>query len=185
MTADALTRLFQDAAAKGAGRLTEATGSLWKTDAVEASREPVPFSAQFAGTAKDQFGSHFAIPGATFLVVFPAQSGYLVAACFTREHEESFGKVTDVVLKSLAEVANIMLQPLVGHLASAWKTPVIISSPKMQAASQKELLDSALKRFSEQGMVAAAYLLKLSSPDLFSECAVLVLLDASISGLAL
>jgi hypothetical protein len=175
----ALTKLFGDAGQKCAESLAKATENPWRTAGVAMSVErPNPFALELSGAAKDQYGSHFSIPGGAILVLFPSNSGYFVAAAYTRHHEESFQKMTDVVLKSLAELANIFLNPLVGHIAKAWKKPMIISSPQMQIGSQKDLLAAALSRLKDRSKLAASFRIDLASEPLMSECSVLVFIEA-------
>ena len=185
MNAEALRRLIADAAAKSAQSLSAITDNKWEVKAVELSvSDGAPFDEMLSGVAKDHYGSHFSIPGATFLVMFSGKSGYLVTTAFTRDHQDRVEGMEKRESKALAEAANIFLNPLIGHLASAWKRPIIISAPQMQVASQRDLLTSALARFKDQDALAASFHIKLASSNLFSECVVLIFLDAALAGLA-
>jgi chemotaxis protein CheY-P-specific phosphatase CheC len=185
VNAEALTRLIAEGSAKSADSLSQITDNKWEVKAVELCVEGgASFDAMLASIAKDHYGSHFSIPGATFLVMFSGKSGYLVTTAFTRDHQDRVEGMEKRESKALAEAANIFLNPLIGHLASAWKRSIIISAPQMQVASQRELLTSALSRFKDQDALAAAFHIKLSSANLFSDCAVMIFLDAALAGLA-
>ena len=185
MNEKALTELIAGGAAKSASRLTEVTDNKWIVESVQLSvEESTPFDGMLAGIAKDHYGSHFSIPGATFLVMFSGKSGYLVTNAFTRDHQERIEGMAKRESKALAEVANIFLNPLIGHLAAAWKRNIVISAPQMQVASQRDLLTGALGLFKNQDKLAAAFFLKLASRELFSDCVVLIFLDAELAGLA-
>jgi len=184
MNAEALTKLMAEGAAKSAEKLTLVTNDAWRVDKVELSVEDgAPFEALLSGIAKDHYGSHFSVPGATFLVMFAGKSGYLVTTAFTRDHQDRVEGMEKRESKALGEVANIFLNPLIGHLAAAWKRGMIISAPAMQVASQRDLLTQALSRFKDKDKLAATFFIKLASPNLFSECLVLIFLDAELAGL--
>lgn len=185
MNGEALKKVVAEGAAKAVEKLSEATDSKWLVQSVELSVEDgTPFEALLAGVAKDHYGSHFTVAGATFLVMFAGKSGYLVSTAFTREHQDQVESMDKRELRALAEVANIFLNPLIGHLAAACKRPMIVSAPKMQVASQRDLLTTALARFKDGDELAASFLIKLNSPNLFSDCVVAVFLDRSLAELA-
>ncbi|MBI3552124.1 MAG: hypothetical protein HY077_06365 [Elusimicrobia bacterium] len=185
MNRDALAKLIADGAAKSAESLSGLTDNKWAVEKVELSvEEGAPFEAMLAGIAKDHYGSHFSIPGATFLVLFTGKSGYLVTTAFTRDHQDRVEGLEKRESKALAEAANIFLNPMIGHLAAAWKRTIIISAPDMQVASQRDLLTAALARFKDKDRLAATFFIKLSSQNLFSECSILIFLDAELAGLS-
>jgi len=182
---EALRALVAEGGAKAAEKLGEATGEKWVIESVALSVEDdAVFEPLLAGIAKDHYGSHFSIPGAGIVVMFPGKSGYLVSTAFTRDHQDQVESMDKRELKSLAEIANIFLNPLIGHLAAAWRRTVILSAPKMEVASQRDLVTAALARFQDKEKLAASLLIKLSSPNLFSQCAVAIFLDSSLADLA-
>lgn len=184
MNRDALKALVAGGGAKAAEKLAEATGEKWLVDKVELSIEDdAAFAPLLASVTKDHYGSHFSIPGAGIVVMFPGKSGYLVSTAFTRDHQDQVESMDKRELKALAEVSNIFLNPLVGHLAAAWKRPIILSAPKMEVASQRDLVSAALSRFKDKDKLAASFVVKLSSPNLFSECVIGLFLDETLASL--
>ena len=105
MNREALKALMEAGGAKAAEKLADATGEKWRVESVAVSIEDAgPFDALMNSAAKDHYGSHFSIPGASFVVMFPGKSGYLVSTAFTR-----------------AAVAVYVLQAIVtGKLEAAW-----------------------------------------------------------------
>jgi hypothetical protein len=181
---DSLTKLIEEGALLSAQSLSQATNSPWRVDKVELNlEEGAPFERMLASIAKDHYGSHFSIPGATFLVLFTGKSGYLATAAFTREHLDRVEDMDNRESKALAELANIFLNPLIGRLAEEWKRPIIISAPRMDVASQRDLLTQALASFGDKEKLAATFHLTFSSPDLASECAVLIFLASELAGI--
>jgi hypothetical protein len=181
MNEAALGELVREGGEKSAALLTNATGNKWGVAGVAVSgSDDVPFEKILDGVARDHYGSHFTVPGATFLVVFSGKSGYLVTTAFTRDHQDSVEGMPKLESRALAEVANMLLNPLLGHLSAAWKRRLMISAPKMQIASPRDLLLDALARFKEKNALAGAVHLQLSSSDLFSDCSVLMFLDAEL-----
>ncbi len=184
MNAEALTKLIKEGAEKSAECLAQATDNPWRVDKVELSvEEGAPFEALLAGIAKDHYGSHFSIPGATFLVLFSGKSGYLVSTAFTRDHQDRVEGMENRESKTLAEVANIFLNPLIGRLAAAWKRNIIISAPRMEVASQRDLLTQALAAFGDKDKLEATFSIRLNSPNLFSDCMVLIFLAGELTSL--
>lgn len=184
MSRDALAALVSEAAALTAAKLAEATREKWRVDSVAFGVEDgAAFEPLLASIAKDHYGSRFTVPGAAFVVIFGGKSGYLASTAFTRDHQDQLESLEKRELRTLAELANVILNPLVGRFAEGWKRPLILSSPEMRVASPRELITSALGRFEAEEKLAATALIKLSSPDLFSDCAIAVFLgEAALGG---
>jgi hypothetical protein len=177
---------MRSGAALSAESLSGLTHDPWVVDKVELSVEGgEPFEAMLAGVAKDHYGSHFSIPGATFLVLFTGKSGYLVTTAFTRDHQDRVEGLDKRESRTLAEAANIFLNPFIGRLADAWKRRIVISAPMMEVASQRDLLTQALGRFKDKEKLAASFFIRLASPNLFSECTLVIFLDAELAELPL
>jgi hypothetical protein len=165
-----------------AARLAEATHDAWRAAGVSLSLEAAPFAAEHEGAAVDHYGSHFTFRGGSFLVLFSGKSGYLVASAFTRDYRERVENLAQRDCAALGEVANILLNPLVGHLAAAWGERIIISAPQTSVAGPREHLHRALERYRGAERLAATFLSVLESSELFSECRVLMFLDRDLVG---
>jgi hypothetical protein len=185
MNPEALKALVSEGASLSAGKLTELTGCEWVLDKVELSIEDgAPFDRLLAGIARDHYGSHFSIDGATFLVMFSGKSGYLVSTSFTRDHQDLLESMDKRELRTLAEAANIFLNPMIGHFAQAWKKPIIVSAPRMQVSSQRDLLATALQSFKDRDRLSCSFLIRLASPNLFSDCMIAIFLHEALTELA-
>jgi hypothetical protein len=81
---------------------------------------------------------------------------------------------------TLGEVSNVLLNPLVGHLAKVWSLRLIISAPETRIASPRDHLTRALSRYQAADRLAATFFAHLDSPQLFSECKIMLFLDRGL-----
>lgn len=162
-----------------AAKLSEITHHEWGVDGVQLSLDEAgPFANVLASVAQDHYGAHLHFPGGSFLVLCGGKSGYLIATAFTRDVQDRVESMDKREAHSLAEVSNIMLNPMMGHLAKAWGMSLIISGPKAGLASQRDHLTRALARYgADKTPLAATFFIKLGSRALFSECLLLLFLD--------
>ena len=179
----ALTAVVAAGVELSAVRLAEATNDAWRVHGVSLSLDEAgPFAAEHATVAADHYGSHFAFPGGSFLVLFSGKSGYLVTTAFTRDYQDRVENMAARESVALGEVANILLNPLVGHLAKSWGVRLIISAPKTKVASPRDHLTRALERYRDGDRLAATFFAAMNSPQLFSECRILLFLDRDFVG---
>ena len=177
-TQKALTAVVAAGAAECAGKLGEVTHHEWGVDAVTLSLDEAgPFASLLASVAVDHYGAHLTFPGGSFLVLCSGKSGYLIATAFTRDVQDRVESMHKREAHALGEVSNIMLNPMMGHLAKAWGLSLIISSPKTGLASQRDHLAKALARYKDGTPLASTFFVKLGSRQLFSECLLLLFLD--------
>ncbi len=177
----ALTAVVAAGAAGCASKLGEVTHHEWSVDGVTVSLDEAgPFAEVLASVAVDHYGSHLSFPGGSFLVLCSGKSGYLITSAFTRDVQDRVESMPKREAHALGEVSNIMLNPMLGHLAKAWGMSLIISSPKSGLASQREHLSRALARYKEGTPLASTFFIKLVSRQLFSECLLLLFLDRSL-----
>jgi hypothetical protein len=179
--AQALTAAVEAGAEASAKRLSEATHDSWRVAGVAlAVEDEGPFASEHASVAADHYGSHFTFPGGSFLVLFTGKSGYLITTAYTRDHQDAVENMDKREAVVLGEVANILLNPLVGSLAESWKMRLIISAPKTKISSPREHLAAAVERYRAGEPIAAAFYVNLASSSLFSECRVMLFLDREI-----
>lgn len=177
----ALTAVVAAGAAGCAAKLGEVTHHEWSVDGVTVSLDEAgPFAEVLASVAVDHYGSHLSFPGGSFLVLCSGKSGYLITSAFTRDVQDRVESMPKREAHALGEVSNIMLNPMLGHLAKAWGMSLIISSPKSGLASQREHLSRALARYKEGAPLASTFFVKLASRQLFSECLLLLFLDRNL-----
>jgi hypothetical protein len=178
-----LTGAVAAGAEAGAKRLAEATRDPWRVAGVALSvADEGPFAAEHASVAGDHYGSHFTFPGGSVLVLFSGKSGFLVASAFTRDHEEAVEHLSKRESLILGEVANILLNPLIAHLADVWDQHILVSAPRTKIASPREHLAAALERYRNAEPLAASFFISLASSRLSGECRVLLFLDRSLVG---
>lgn len=174
----ALTAVVSAGARSCAAKLGEVTFQAWSVEGVTLSLDEAgPFADLLASIADDHYGAHLSFPGGGFLVLCAGKSGYLIATAFTRDVQDRVESMHKREIHALGEVSNIMLNPMLGHLAKAWGTSLIISAPKTGLASQRDHLAKALARYQEGTPLAATFFVKLASRGLFSECLLLLFLD--------
>lgn len=167
-----------------AERLGKVTHSGWSLDrvTVTAGSELGPDSLP-DDTPLEHFGTFLQTAGASFLILFPPRSGYLVTNAFTRDAPEKVERMTERDSKALAETANIVANSMVAHLAKTSGRRLLISAPEMLVDRKRGLFFRALGRLRNPARLAATVFAGLSSRDLFdSECAILVFLDDDLVG---
>ena len=180
-TGDALTAAVAAGVALSAARLSEITHDPWRVISVDLSQDEAgPFADAHASVAGDHYGSHVTFPGGSFLVMFSGKSGYLITTAFTRDIQDRVENMVKRESVVLGEVANVILNPLVGHLASAWDMRLIISAPETRIASPRDHLNRALSRYKDARRLDATFCALLDSPQLFSECRIMLFLDREL-----
>jgi hypothetical protein len=178
---DALLPAVAEGVAFSAARLEEITHDPWRVLSVASSRDEAgPFAAAHASVSGDHYGSHFTFSGGSFLVLYSGKTGYLVTTAFTRDFQDRVENMTKREAVTLGEVSNVLLNPLVGHLAKAWGQRLIISAPQTHISSPRDHLTRALARYAEANRLAATFFAHLDSPQLFSECKIMLFLDRGL-----
>ena len=178
---DALTAVVAAGVALSAARLEEITHDPWRVLSVDLSQDEAgPFAASHASVAGDHYGSHFSFPGGSFLVLFSGKTGYLITTAFTRDFQDRVENMPKRESVTLGEVSNVLLNPLVGHLAKVWSLRLIISAPETRIASPRDHLTRALSRYQAADRLAATFFAHLDSPQLFSECKIMLFLDRGL-----
>ncbi len=178
--ADALTAVVAEAASFSAERLKEITHDPWRVISAALSQDEAgPFAAEHASVSGDHYGSQITFPGGSFLLLFSGKTGYLVTTAFTRDFQDRVENMPKRESAALGEVSNVLLNPFVGHLAKAWGQRLIISAPETKIASPRDHLLRALARYPAEPGLGAAFFVHLDSPQLFSECRIMLFLDRS------
>jgi hypothetical protein len=161
-----------------AKKLGEATHDPWHVAELTLSvDEAGPFSAVLDSVVNDHYGSLLSFPGGSFLFLFTGKSGYLITNAFTRDVQDRVEGLNQREANALGELANIAVNPLVGHLAKSWGFRLVVSSPSTRIASRRDHLTSALTAYAGADGLAAAYYARLVCDSLFSECQVLIFLE--------
>lgn len=159
-------------------KLGEITHHEWAVDGVALNLDETgPFSSQLGAIANDHYGTSLTFAGGSFLVLCSGKSGYLISTAFTRDVQDRVESMHKREAHTLGEVSNIMLNPMVGHLAKACGMSLIISSPKTRLSSQRDHMAKALERYPQSAPLAASLFVKLTSRRLSSEYWLLVFLD--------
>jgi hypothetical protein len=178
---DALTAAVAEAVKLSAARLEEITHDPWRVLSVSLSRDEAgPFADAYASVTGDHYGSHVSFPGGSFLVMFSGKSGYLITTSFTRDVQDRVENMVKRESVVLGEVSNVLLNPLVGRLAGAWDMRLIISAPETRIASPRDHLTRALARYKDADTLAATLFAHLDSPQLFSECRIMLFLGRGL-----
>jgi hypothetical protein len=178
---DALTAAVAAGIALSAARLEEVTHDSWRVLTVALSQDEAgPFAGAHASVAVDHYGSHFSFPGGSFLVLFSGKTGYLITTAFTRDFQDRLENMPKRESATLGEVSNVLLNPLLGHLAKAWGQRLLISAPETRIASPRDHLTRALARYKDSDRLAATFFVHLDSPQLFSDCRIMLFLDSGL-----
>ena len=180
----ALTAVVAEGAAACAAKLAEVTYAPWSVESVVfAEAESGPFADMLTAVAADTYGSHLGFPGGSFLLLYSGKSAYLIATAFTRDFQDRVESLPKREAHALGEVSNILLNPMMGALAKARGAGLIISAPKTGIASRRDHLANAVARYKAAGAFPAAFVVKLASSQLFSECLLLLFLDPAAAPL--
>jgi len=174
----ALTTVVREGLELCAKKLGEATHDPWRVEELELSvDEAGPFAAVFDSIVNDHYGSLLSFPGGSFLFLFSGKSGYLVTNAFTRDVQDRVEGMNQRERSALGELANIALNPLLGHLAKSWGFRLVVSSPKTRIASRRDHLSAALAAYGGGDALAATFFARLKCDSQFSECHVLIFLE--------
>jgi hypothetical protein len=178
---EALTATVAAGVALSAARLEEITHDPWRVLSVALSQDEAgPFADAHSSLAGDHYGSHITFPGGSFLLLFSGKTGYLVTTAFTRDVQDRVENLPKREAVALGEVSNVLLNPFVGHLAKTWGLRLIISAPETKIASPRDHLTRALSRYQAADSLAAAFFAHLDSPQLFSECKIMLFLERGL-----
>jgi hypothetical protein len=174
----ALTQVVSEGLALCAQKLGEATHDPWDVAEVSLSvDEAGPFAAVFDSIVADHYGSLLGFPGGSFLFLFSGKSGYMVTNAFTRDVQDRVEGMNQREGNALGELANIALNPLLGHLAKSWGFRLVVSAPKTRIASRRDHLTSALAAYGGGDALAATFFARLRCESQFSECHILIFLE--------
>lgn len=177
----ALTAVVAAGAEECAAKLADFTHHPWSVESVTLSLDEAgPFAELMSGVAADTYGSSITFPGGSFLLLYSGKSGYLISSAFTRDFQDRVEGMAKREVLALGEASNILINPLVGRLAKAWGTSLIISAPKTAISSRRDHLTRALDSCKVGGNLVATLAVKLASTQLFSECHLLLFLDAAL-----
>ncbi len=178
---DALIAQVTAAVQLSADRLQEITHDPWRVLSVALSQDEAgPFADVHASVSGDHYGSHITFPGGSFLLLFSGKTGYLITTAFTRDFQDRVENMQKREHAALGEISNVLLNPFVGHLAQAWSVRLIISAPETKIASPRDHLTRALSRYKDADRLAATFYAHLDSPQLFSECKIMLFLDQGL-----
>ena len=176
--ARALTAVVAPGVEQCAKTLSRATHDPWRVQSLALSIDDAgPFAAAFDSVANDHYGASLQFPGGRFVFLFSGKSGFLATNAFTRDAQDRVESFNQREVRALGELANIALNPLVGHLAKAWGFRLVVSAPQSRIASRRDHLADALSAYAEQDTLAAAFYAKLVCDTLFSECDLLIFLE--------
>jgi hypothetical protein len=131
----------------------------------------------FDSIVNDHYGTLLSFPGGSFLFLFAGKAGYLVTNAFTRDVQDRVEGLNQREGNALGELTNIVLNPLVGHLAQAWGFRLVVSSPSTRIASRRDHLTAALGAYAQGDALAAAFYAKLTCDSLLSDCELLIFLE--------
>lgn len=176
-----LTDVITAGAGLCAAKLGEVTRHPWLVAEVALSLDEAgPFADVFASVANDHYGSQLTFPGGVIVFLASDKSGYLVANAFTRAVRDRVEGMNQREAHALGEVANILLNPLVGHLAKSWGVSLIISAPQTRIASRRDHLTYALALSDMGDRLAATFYIKLTGEPVFGECELLLFLQQAL-----
>ena len=179
---DALTAVVAAGVRISAARLEEITHDPWRVLSVALSRDEAgPFADAHASVVGDHYGSHFSFPGGSFLVLFSGKTGYMVTTAFTRDFQDRVENMPKRESAALGEVSNVLLNPLIGHLAKSSGRRLVVSAPETKLASSRDHLTRALSRYRDADRLAATFFAHLDSPRLFSECRIMLFLNGEMT----
>ncbi|NNN04669.1 MAG: hypothetical protein HKL90_02085 [Elusimicrobia bacterium] len=174
----ALTAVVAEGLELCAKKISEATHDPWRVAELQLSvDEAGPFAAVFDSIVNDHYGTLLSFPGGSFLFLFSGKSGYLVTNSFTRDVQDRVEGFNQREARALGELANIVLNPLVGHVAKAWGFRLVVSAPQTRIASRRDHLMGALSAYAGGDGLAATFFARLTCDSLFSECHVLIFLE--------
>jgi len=178
-----LLRLIRMGLDAGVGRLAQLSGAVWEVSEINL-REGKADELRQAKPAQDpgHCGAFFQMPGGVFLLAFPDASVTAVAKAFvkgfSRKGDGWAGKDADV----MAEVSNMVVNPVVNVLGDAALMIVFLSSPQVQRAGGAQLDAMAFDRLvlrEDKGVLHAD--IRLRSEGLSSQCRLLMIFNSALA----
>ena len=180
-TPQALIKLLERGVDKCAQRLGRLSYSTWNVDTVSLSSGASAAPGDLMGASNEKhFGTFLGIPGGGFLVIFPEKSGFLVTNRFTLSGADPVDALPNRESTVLAEVSNIIINALTDVLAEACGKTLMLSAPEPIQGPKKEILQSALGRFSQAGKLAWICYVRLKTPTFSSHCDLVAFLDSEL-----
>lgn len=174
-----LIAVFEKGADLCLRQLGKISGAAWGTEAVflgDATQEQL--GKLFAGSLEDCYGNWFTAQGAAFLIIFSRKPGMVVSGKFTRGSRAA-DALENRDAKAIAEVSNILVNGFASALADALGRDLIVSAPQSMTDNRRDLILRGLKTLVDPGKLGISCLVRLLSPGLVTEFAVIGLLDQS------
>lgn len=113
------------------------------------------------------------------LLLFSESGAKTITEAVIRPYGERMRKLKDVVSLTIGEVGNILSHGVVGALADALQTGIILSIPKLEAGPKVELLAGAFDSYDGRTDSLLLSHVELYSPALMAECSIVTILNTA------
>ena len=177
-----LQRLLRTGMDSGLARLTQISGAPWQVSELSLRQGPARELRLPPAKSPQYCGALFTMPGGVFLVAFPEESSAAVARAFfkgfSKKPDAWKGKEPDAV----AEIANMVVNPVVNLLGDAALMIIFLSSPEVWQGDLSMLDETAFGKLllREDGQAVRADV-RIASPELSASGCVAMLLNSALA----
>jgi hypothetical protein len=179
-----LRRLMRTGMDSGLARLANISGAPWQAGELSIRQGPAEGLRLPQAAGPQHCGAIFTMPGGVFLATFPEASAAAVAGAFfkgfSKRPDAWKGKGPDAV----AEIANIVLNPVVNLLGDAALMIIFLSPPEVRQGEMNLLDEEAFGKLllREDGQAVRADI-QIASAELRASGAISMLLNSALAGL--
>jgi len=113
-----------------------------------------------------------------FLILFNESSAKAVAEAVTKPIEDKIRSLPDWVAVSIGEISNVLAQGVIGALADALDTMIILSVPEVQKGARSRILSEALEAYDGRQDLLVTSQVNMYSENLAAECSMIIIVNA-------
>ncbi|MFI5362138.1 MAG: hypothetical protein ACHQ49_09235 [Elusimicrobiota bacterium] len=173
-----LLAIFDKGAAESARKLADVSGNPWKIHIVSLDvGTGERFHSILTRDEREYFGAIFTSPGETYLVLFSEDSGRALVDSSLPARKKGRRAAAGLEQSALAEIANVLVNGLSGKLADRHGMIRFLSAPTAARGRKAAIYERAFGALTfDEAMVDV--LIHISSPQLASDCTVMLRLDS-------
>ncbi len=177
-----LQRLMRTGMDSGLARLTQISGAPWQAGEFSLRQGPANEMRRPPKAGAQHCGAIFTLPGGVFLVTFPEASAATVAQAFFKGFSKKPGAWTGMEPDAVAEIANMVVNPVINLLSDAALMIIFLSSPEVWQGDLTTLDEMAFGKLllREDGQAVRADI-QIVSADLGACGAISMLLNSALA----
>jgi len=113
-----------------------------------------------------------------FLILFNESSARAVAESVVKPVEDKIRSFPDWVSMSVGEISNVLAQGVIGALADAMDTMIILSAPEVKEGTRSQILSEALEAYDGRQDMLVTSQVNMYSENLSAECNMIIIINA-------